>query len=92
MQEWGEKYWEMYIPVVNILTVWLLLGLCNIRNLASKSIYFLLAFPQADLDVDIWMELPIGFVIDEVSHSDSRSYVLKLNKSLYGIKQASLNW
>ena len=74
-----------------MLTVRLLLPLCNIHGLHSKSIDFVLAFPQADLDVDIWMELPMGIVVG--SHeSESRGYVLKLKKSLYGLKQASLNW
>ena len=80
MEEWGEKYWETYRPVVNMLTVCLLMALCNIHKLESKSIDFVLAFPQADLDVDIWMELPIGFVIDEAAYGESRSYVPKLNK------------
>jgi hypothetical protein len=86
MQQWCVSYWETYSPVVNMLTVRLLLALCNIHGLHSKSIDFVLAFPQADLDVDIWMELPMGIVVG--SHeSDSRGYVLK-----YGLKQASLNW
>ena len=73
-----------------MLTVRLLLALCNIHGLHSKSIDFVLAFPQVDLDVDIWMELPMGIVVG--SHeSDSHGYVLKLKKSLYGFKQASLN-
>ena len=92
MQEWDENYWETYIPVVNMITVRLLLALCNFHKLESKSIAFVLAFPQADLEVDIWMELTIGFIINEVEYSHSRSYVLKLNKSLYKLKQASLNW
>ena len=68
MQEWGENYWETYIPVVNMLTVRLLMDLCNIHTLESKSVDFVLAFPQADLDVDICMELSIGFVIDEAAY------------------------
>ena len=58
MQQWGVSYWETYSPVVNInmLTVCLLLALCNIHRLHSKSSDFVLAFPQANLDVDIWME------------------------------------
>ena len=75
-----------------MLIVQLLLALCNIHNLKSKYIDFILAFSQVDLDVDIWMEIQIGFVIDEVTHGDSRSYILKLNKSLYGLKQDYLNW
>ena len=75
-----------------MLTVRLLLALCNIHKLESKSIDFVLAFPQAYLDVDIWMDLPIGFVINEAAYVESSSYVLNPNKNLYGLKQASLNW
>ena len=92
MQEWGENYWETYRPVVNILTFLLLLALWNIHKLESKSIDFVLVFSPDDLDVDIRMDLPIGSVIDESAYSESRSYVLKLNKNIYGLKQASLNW
>jgi hypothetical protein len=91
MQQWGVSYWETYSPVVNMLTVRLLLALCNIHKLESKSIDFVCAFPQAELDVDIWMELPQGIAVS--NHEDhSQMYVLKLKKKLYGLKQASLNW
>ena len=91
MQKWGENYWETYSPVVNMLSVRLLLAIAHIHGLDSKAIDFVLAFPQADLDIDVWMELPEGMVPlgDEAS---SKRYVLKLNKSLYGLKQASHNW
>ena len=92
MQQWGENYWETYSPVVNMLTVRLLLALYHIHGLNSKSIDFVLAFPQADLDVDIWMELPIGFHVGGKYVDDWRAYVLKLKKSVYGLKQLSLNW
>ena len=91
MQQWGVSYWETYSPVVKILTVCLLLALCYIHGLHSESINFVLAFPQANLDMDIWMELPMGIIINSCA-SDSGGYVLKLKKSLYGLKQASLNW
>ena len=44
------------------------------------------------MDVDIWMELLLGFFINEAEYGQSRSCVLKLNKSVYVLKQASLNW
>jgi hypothetical protein len=91
MQQWGVSYWETYSPVVNMLTVRLLLALCNIHGLESKSIDFVSAFPQADLNEDIWMELPTGIIVSEKS-DEFRAYVLKLKKNLYGLKQASLNW
>ena len=59
--------------------------------LSPKSIDFVLAFLQADLDVDIWMELPIGLQPIE-DPSSPQHYVLKLRKNLYGLKQASFNW
>jgi hypothetical protein len=91
MQQWGVSYWETYSLVVNMLTICLLLALCNIHGFESKSIDFVLAFPQADLDMDIWMELLLGIVVNKFS-TNSRGHVLKLKKSLYGLKQASLNW
>ena len=38
------------------------------------------------------MELPIGFQPEGVNPSQTSNYLLKLNVSLYGLKQASFNW
>jgi hypothetical protein len=62
----------------------------KIHGLSSKSIDFVLAFPQADLEIPVYMELPIGFDAPEGEYC--KSYVLRLNKSLYGLKQAGYNW
>ena len=91
MQSWGENYLETYSPVVIILSVRLILAIAHIHGLNSKSIDFVLAFPQADIDIDIWMELPEG-MIPVGDESNRHLYTLKLNKSLYGLKQASHNW
>ena len=91
MQRWGENYWETYYPVVNIMSVHLLPEIAHIHCLNSKWIDFLLAFPQADIDIDIWMELPKG-MIKVGDESNCRLFILKLNKSLYGMKQGSHNW
>ena len=92
MQRWGNSYWETYAPVVNILTVCLVLVIAKLHKLDSKAIDFVLAFPQADLKEDIWMSLPVGFQVDGQTEEDSDwNYVLKLNRSLYGLKQASFN-
>jgi hypothetical protein len=90
MQTWGQNYWETYAPVVNWASVRILLAVAKIHGLPSKSIDFVLAFPQADLEVPVYMELPLGF---DAPHNESRKlYVLRLNKSLYGLKQAGYNW
>lgn len=87
MQTWGVNYWETYSPVVNWLSVRTLMALSIIHDLETRSIDFVLAFPQADLEVPVYMEMPVGF-----SCEDARLYVLRLNKNLYGLKNASLNF
>ena len=76
------------MPVVNWMSVKLLLTICHLHKFNSQSIHFVLAFSQANLDIDIYMELPQGIEIAD----GKESHVLKLNKNLYGLKQASHNW
>ena len=63
MQQWGVNYWETYAPVVNWISIRFLLVLGEIVGLESQTIDFVLAFPQADLDVPVHMELPLGMEI-----------------------------
>ena len=78
MQTWGDNYWETYSPVVNIMSVRLLLLIAKIHKLDSKAIDCVLAFQQDELDVNIWMYLPIGFQVDGQTEADSdRHYLLK---------------
>jgi len=71
-----------------------LLIFAKIHGLKSKSIDFVLAFPfpQANLEVPVYMELLAGINPTNISDGDQRHYVLKLNKSLYSVKQAGYNW
>ena len=87
MQTWGVDYWETYAPVVNWLSVRTLMTMSVIHELETKSIDFVLAFPQADLKIPVWMELPYGFEFE-----GSRKYILRLNKNLYGLCNASKNF
>jgi hypothetical protein len=91
-QTWGQDYWDTYAPVIMWASVHLLLVVAKIHGLESKSIDFILAFPQEDLDVPVYMELPAGVNPTNVSDGNRHKYVLKLNKSLYGLKQAGYNW
>ena len=61
MQRCGVDYWETYAPVFNWISVRLILELSIIHGLETKAIDFVLAFPQAELERDIFMELPYGF-------------------------------
>ncbi len=90
MQTWGQNYWETYTPVVNWASVRIILAIAKIYGLSLKSIDFVLTFPQADLKIPVYMELPIGF--NPPNGENQKFYVLKLNKSLYGLKQVGYNW
>ena len=90
MQQWGINYWETYAPVVNWISVRFLLIIAQLSGLETKALDFVLAFPQADLDTPVFIEVPIGVSI-EGKHRNKK-YVLRLRKSLYGLKQASSNW
>ena len=87
MQRWGIDYWETYAPVVNWISVRLMLAITIIHKLETKSIDFVLAFPQAELERDVFMELPYGFW-----YGEKGKYVLRLKKNLYGLADASFNW
>ena len=48
-----------------------------------------MAYPQAPIECDMYMELPQGI---QVSEGESSDYVLKLLKNIYGQKQAGRVW
>ena len=77
-------YWDTYAPVVQWLTVHIILILSLLENLHSRSIDFVLAFPQAMIKFDVYMKIPFGFSVQK-----DGQYVLKLRKNLYGLKDAS---
>jgi hypothetical protein len=77
-QEEGVNYWDMYAPVVQWMSVRMMLVLTLAEKLHSRSIDFTLAYPQADLDVDIYLELPMGFQLQ--GGFNKRDFVLKLKK------------
>ena len=91
MQQYGVNYWETYSPTVNWISVIFLMIVAQVLELDTQAIDFVLAFPQAELEVPVYMELPAG--MDIAGHGkDSSKYLLKLKRSLYGLNQASMNW
>ncbi len=92
MQQWGINYWETYAPVVNWISVRFLLIMSEILGLETQAIDFVLAFPQAKLNVPVYMYVPAGMQLHGIPNDAHHMYILKLEKSLYGLKQASANW
>ena len=61
-----------------MITVRIILAISEINSLDSKSINFVLAFPQADLKEYIWMKPPIGLQVGVQTEGDyDKKYVLK---------------
>jgi hypothetical protein len=50
---------------------------------------FVMAYPQAPIEMDIYMELPQGI---KIATGNSKDHVLKLLKNIYGQKQAGRVW
>ncbi len=48
-----------------------------------------MAYPQAPIKMDIYMELPQGI---QTKHQNSKDHVLKMEKNIYGQKQAGCTW
>ena len=55
LQKWEVNYWETDSTVVNWISVRSLLENSSIHEFPIRSIDFVLAFNQADLDVDFFM-------------------------------------
>ena len=66
MQNWGVGYWETYFPVVIWVSARLLLTLCMIHDIESRSIDYFPVFPQADLKEDMYMKLFFSFDYTEI--------------------------
>jgi hypothetical protein len=75
--------------VVNWFSIRLTLVLSLIYQWTTRQIDFVLAFPQADVECELYMELPRGLIFDGC-HRDT--HCLKLLKNLYGQKQAGRVW
>ena len=54
-----------------------------------RSIDFIMAYTQADVKTDIFMQLPKGTMIQ---HMDPKQHLLKLQRNLYGLKDGQVTW
>ena len=82
----GIDYEETFAPVPQLVTFRLVLALSLRFRLDVQHIDVKTAFLNANLDVPLYVKLP-----ERLENEQSQS-IAKLNKSLYGLKQAAHDW
>jgi transposase InsO family protein len=85
-QKYGTDYDEVFAPVVRATTLRLLLAIATQRKLKIHHFDAKTAFLNGELKETIYMKQPEGFV------DAKEELVCKLNKSIYGLKQAAKVW
>ena len=81
-QKEGIDYFDTYSPVARITSIRLLIAIAYVYNLEIHQTDVKTAFLNGELDEEIYMEQPEGFIV-----KGQEKKVCKLIKSLYGLKQ-----
>ena len=86
LQRFGVDYDETYAPVARYPSIRALLALTAHHDWELHQMDVKSAYLNGDLDEEIYMSQPDGYDVPETN------LVCKLNKSLYGLKQAARTW
>jgi hypothetical protein len=83
----GIDFEETFSPVARFETVRLLLALSALEDWEIEALDVKTAFLYGNLDEELYMEQPEGFVV-----KGQERKVYRLKKALYGLKQAAIQW
>jgi hypothetical protein len=86
-QKAGIDYNETFAPVAKFASIRALLAMTAYHGYEAHQMDVNTAYLNGDLDVDVYMKQPVGFVEPGKEH-----LVCKLHKSLYGLKQSGRQW
>ena len=97
-QVFGVDYLDTFAPVAKLAAIRILLAIATVEDLEVHQMDVVTAFLIPDLKEEIYMQLPEGLLKmleDELNlemPSGDEEIVCKLEKGLYGLKQAARLW
>ncbi|KAL1188263.1 Retrovirus-related Pol polyprotein from transposon RE2 [Cardamine amara subsp. amara] len=87
----GVDYVDTFSPIAKMTTVKTLLSVAAAKEWGIHQLEISNAFLNGDLKEEIYMKLPPGYSMKKGGVLPENA-VLRLQKSLYGVKQASRQW
>ena len=86
-QREGLDYFDTYSPITRITSIRMLVAIETVYKLEIHQMDVKTAFLNGDLEEEIYLEQPEGFIVP-----GQEQKVCRLIKSLYGLKQAPKQW
>ena len=87
--KYGLQYNLTYAPVAFWNSIQVMLSMVVRYRWYTKQIDYVFAFPQAPFERELYLKIPKGF---EVDGGNTKDYVLKVKRNIYGQKQAGRVW
>ena len=87
LQKKGKDYGETFAPVARMTSVRIILAIAAAKGYTVEQLDVDSAYLNGLIDKEIYMKQPTGFVKADAPH-----LVCRLNKGLYGLKQAGRIW
>lgn len=91
-QQEGFDYIETFSPVAKLVTVKVLLTLAVFKQWPLFQLDVNNAFLHGDLFEEVYMDLSLGYKPPPLVARQGERLVYRLQKSIYGLKQASRQW
>jgi Reverse transcriptase (RNA-dependent DNA polymerase) len=83
----GVHYDQTHVPVASWETIQLLLAMALQNGWKTRQLEYVLAFPQAPAERELYMQIPRGIKVES-----EVEYALKVKRNLYGQKQGRRVW